>query len=270
MLDLRELGLPELSVRVRVARNLCGYKLPGAMSVDERLRLEGQMCLAFEQMRRQYGGGYHSLTPGHPNHISDTEYQCLVEEHAMFQDMSADPYLVSAGIAADWPLGRGCYISAARDLIIWVNEEDHLRIICMHTGFRLDRVIANLKSALDTFESLAGVQFAVSERYGYLTSCPTNLGSAMRASVHLKCPNLTADGTAAACAAVCKPLGLSVRGVGGEHTPIGAGGTVDISPSARFCTGAQIITKLYDGVASLVKAEARQHRERRIRKTADR
>ena len=48
----------------------------------------------------------------------------------MFKDMSADPYLLSAGIASDWPHGRGCYVSADNGFAIWVGEEDHLRIMC--------------------------------------------------------------------------------------------------------------------------------------------
>jgi len=79
----------------------------------------------------------------------------------------------------------------------------------------------------------------------------------MRASVHLKIPNLTADGTDVAAQAAAKPLGLSVRGTGGEHTPIGADGTVDISPSNRlFITEAEIVTKLYNGVKLLLEKEA--------------
>jgi len=57
----------------------------------------------------------------------------------------------------------------------------------------------------------------------------------MRASLHLAIPNLCADGTEKKAKLIAKPLGLSVRGMGGEHTPIGKDGTVDISPSARFC-----------------------------------
>jgi len=49
----------------------------------------------------------------------------------MFKDMSKDSFLVTAGIAADWPYGRGCYISEDRGFIIWVGEEDHLRIMAM-------------------------------------------------------------------------------------------------------------------------------------------
>jgi creatine kinase len=78
----------------------------------------------------------------------------------------------------------------------------------------------------------------------------------MRASVHLKIPNLTADGTDAKAVAAAKPLGLSVRGTGGEHTPIGADGTVDISPSNRlFITEAEIVTKLYNGIKLLMEKE---------------
>jgi creatine kinase len=91
---------------------------------------------------------------------------------------------------------------------------------------------------------------------GVVTSCPTNAGTGMRASVHVALPNLTSDGTEAKAKLICKPLGLSVRGVGGEHTPIGADGTVDISPSARFCiTEAEIMIALYKGLELLKKEE---------------
>lgn len=87
-----------------------------------------------------------------------------------------------------------------------------------------------------------------------MTSCPTNIGTGMRASLHLAIPNLTADGTDVKAKLIAKPLGLSVRGMGGEHTPIGSDGTVDISPSARFCISeAEIVTALYKGV-KLLKA----------------
>lgn len=78
----------------------------------------------------------------------------------------------------------------------------------------------------------------------------------MRASLHLAIPNLTSDGTDVKAKAICRPLGLSVRGMGGEHTPIGKDGTVDISPSARFCISeAEIVTALYLGVKLLKEEE---------------
>ena len=70
-------------------------------------------------------------------------------------------------------------------------------------------------------------------------------------------PNLTKDGTDAKAKAAAKPLGLSVRGMGGEHTPIGKDGTIDLSPSSRlFITEAEIVTKLYNGIKLLLEKEA--------------
>jgi len=67
----------------------------------------------------------------------------------MFKDMSSDSYLVTAGISADWPYGRGCYVSEDREFIIWVGEEDHLRIMCMKKGTVLNEVFDRLKGAVD-------------------------------------------------------------------------------------------------------------------------
>jgi creatine kinase len=107
-----------------------------------------------------------------------------------------------------------------------------------------------------TVQGIDGIKFAKDENYGYITSCPSNLGTGMRASVHVKIPQLTADGTDKRAKEVCKPLGLSVRGTGGEHTPIGADGTVDISPSSRlFIKESEIIGMLYEGIKQLMEIE---------------
>jgi len=128
--------------------------------------------------------------------------------------------------------------------------------MCMQTGTVLGEVFARLKAALAVVAAADGVRFAESTDYGAVTSCPTNLGTAMRASVHLRLPALTRGGTDARVKAVARPLGLSVRGLGGEHTPIGADGTCDISPSARLCvTEARILQTLHDGVCALHQAE---------------
>jgi len=259
-LDLAALGLPELSMRVRVGRNLKDFPLPGAMNKDDRIAMEKKVVAAFEVLKanEKYGGGYNSLTEGHPDFITMDKYQELVDKHIMFKDMAADTYLASAGIASDWPFGRGCYVSGDEQFIIWVGEEDHLRIMCMKKGALLNEVFDRLKEALDVVNSIEGLEFATSDDYGKVTSCPTNLGTGMRASVHIPIPNLTSDGTDAKAKAICKPLGLSVRGTGGEHTPIGKDGTCDISPSARFCiTEAEIITALYNGLKLLKEEEAK-------------
>jgi len=170
----------------------------------------------------------------------------------MFKDMSVDSYLLAAGIAGDWPHGRGCYVSEDKGFIIWNGEEDHLRIMCMKKGKILNEVFERLEVAVQVVQDNIDGGCAVSPDYGVVTSCPTNIGTGMRASVHIALPHLTADGTDTKAKAVARPLGLSVRGLGGEHTPIGADGTVDISPSARFCISeAEIVTALYKGIKLL-------------------
>jgi protein-arginine kinase len=258
VLDITKLGLPELSMRVRVGRNLKRFPLPGAMSKQQRCDMENFVLKAIDVLfgMPEYGGRYCSFTPGHPNFVDASEYQALVDAHIAFKDMSNDSYLLSAGIAQHWPHGRGVYISKDKSFIIWVGEEDHLRIMCMGMGTMLNSNLDRLKMALDVVSGIKGMDFAISDDYGVVTSCPTNLGSAMRASVLIPLPNLTKGGSDAKVKAICKPLGLSVRGLGGEHTPIGADGTVDISPSARFCiTEAEIITALYKGLSRLKSAE---------------
>jgi len=205
----------------------------------------------------KFGGEYCSLTPGHPNNISADRYNKLVKDHIMFKDMAADKYLATAGIASDWPYGRGCYISGDKGFIVWVGEEDHLRIMCMKVGEKLNEVFDRLRGALNTMETIPQCKFAHSQEYGYITSCPTNLGTGMRASVHVAIPKLTQNGKDVSEAKkVCKELGLSVRGVGGEHTDAGEGGIVDISPEARFCIKeAEIINALYQGIEKLIKRE---------------
>ena len=131
-----------------------------------------------------YGGQYLSLTPGSPFALTPDEYKARVAAHQMFKDMSGDSYLEAAGISADWPYGRGMYISADENFLVWVGEEDHMRVMAMHRGGSLGGLFGRLRVGLDRIEKI-GPDFARSPSYGYVTSCPTNLGAGMRASIHL-------------------------------------------------------------------------------------
>mmetsp|Transcript_56013 Transcript_56013/g.121877 ORF Transcript_56013/g.121877 Transcript_56013/m.121877 type:complete len:156 (+) Transcript_56013:978-1445(+) len=137
--------------------------------------------------------------------------------------------------------------------------------MAMQKGTILNAVFDRLKAAIDIVEDLIPGGCAKSQDFGVVTSCPTNMGTGMRASVHLQLPNLTADGTDQKVKAICKPFGLGVRGLGGEHTPIGEDGTVDISPSARFCISeAQILAALYKGIDKVWKEELKSYLNRGI------
>ncbi len=260
--DVGKFGLEKLSMRVRVGRNLIGHKLPGSMTKDCRIEFEKKMMPVFEQLVAKYGGKVYSLSPdlgedeSNPNLISEETYKELVDSHVMFKDMSSDSFLKSAGISNDWPYGRGCWQSEDKMRVIWFGEEDQLRIMCMKESTDLVEVFSNLKEMLDTIESINGINFAKHEDYGYITSCPSNLGTGMRASVHLQAPVLTIQSkTDHLLREICVPLNLSVRGTGGEHTPI-IDSTVDISPSSRlFVSEGDIISSLYTGVESIVTVE---------------
>jgi len=257
-LDVSEFGLEALSMRIRTARNLKSFPLPGAMTKEDRCKMELAMGPVFEKLiaNPEFGGEYVSLTPGHKCEMSTERYNELVKAHIMFKDMSADSFLVTAGIAGDWPHGRGCYVSEDKGFIIWVGEEDHLRIMCMKKSTCINDIFDRLKAAIDVVEDLIPGGCAKSPDFGVITSCPTNIGTGMRASVHIKLPKLTTGGSDAKAVAICKPFNLSVRGLGGEHTPIGEDGTVDISPKARFCISeAEIACALYKGVKQVWDAE---------------
>ena len=261
-LNLTGFGLDALSLRIRVGRNFADLPLTSAMTCADRLALEDRMVGVFEQLasNTEFTGQYVSLTPDHTNHIDDAAYQRLVAQHVMFKDMSNDSYLTAAGIAQDWPYGRGCYFNADQTFIVWVSEEDHLRIMCMQHTTRLSDVLNRLHGALNAIQQATGRTFAHSDQYGAITNCPTNLGTGMRASVHLQLPNLTrtngGESTTDKVKEIATPLGLAVRGLGGEHTPVGADGTVDISPKARLCvTEGEIVSRLYKGIGQLIQAE---------------
>lgn len=246
--------LKVVSMRVRVARNVRAFPLPGAMSKEQRVALENLAAQAFTRLREDpaFGGRYLSITPGSTDEIDAAEYDRRVKKHQMFKDMSGDPYLNVAGISADWPYGRGMYVSAGEDFLVWVGEEDHLRIMAMQHGGDLNALFERLRNGLERLQDLLP-PFAASPRYGNVTSCPTNLGAGMRASLHMRLPGLSSNGRdLTRLKHQAKALGLAVRGAGGEHSDAGEGGLVDISPSARLgVTEKEIMRRLYDGAAAL-------------------
>jgi hypothetical protein len=247
-------ALADVSMRVRVGRNLSCFPMAGGMTKSHRLEFETLMVTAFEALKSdpQFSGQYLSLTPGSAYAIDEETYQSRVQAHQMFKDMSGDPYLASGGVSSDWPYGRGMYVSDTDDFLVWVGEEDHLRIMAMGAGGDLSGLFKRLHDGLEVLVGQLPT-FAHSQQYGYLTSCPSNLGTAMRASLHLKLPKLTANGSDLEPAKdAASEFGLSVRGAGGEHSDAGMGGLVDISPRARLgVTETEIMQRLYDGAAAL-------------------
>jgi creatine kinase/arginine kinase len=212
------------STRVRVARSLSNYPFESSMTRKQRQALEKEVLdtIAAVFKGTEFEGTYYSATKITPEQKDD-----LIKRHLMFKDSDKDPYLVSAGISSDWPVARGSYVSKDQRFQIWINEEDHMRIMYLEDGSDLKHVASQLFRALDLLNTR--LKFARSDRYGYLNSCPTNIGTAMRVSVHMKIPKTSED----ELKKLCRPNGLAVRGTGGEHTAI-LDDTYDISYRKRL------------------------------------
>jgi protein-arginine kinase len=233
-----------VSTRIRVGRNFAKYAFPSAISKEDRDSLEKEVVQVLSELPENLAGKYYSL-----GGMTEDERQKLVADHFLFKQ--GDRFLESAGCNRDWPEGRGIFLSNDKKFLVWVSEEDSMRIISMQQGADIKEVFERLSSALDVINEK--ITFAFDEVRGYHTTCPTNLGTAMRASVHIKIPKLSATPE---FESVCKELGLSIRGVHGEHSE-SSDGIYDISNKRRLgITEREIFEELYNGVKKLIELES--------------
>merc|ERR1719309_700736 len=182
--------------------------------------------------------------------------QQLVDDHFLF--VSGDRNLQVAGMERDWPEGRGIFHNEAKTFLLWVNEEDQTRIISMEKGGDVKGVFGRLargiKAVGDSVKAESGKDFALDERYGYVHSCPTNLGTGMRASVPIDLPGYTKLGPKV-LAARCEELHLQPRGTRGESGGQ-TGVTYDISNKHRLgYSEVEFVQKMIDAVNTLYKED---------------
>lgn len=233
------------STRMRVARNPFQYPFPGAITKEQRLEEEKALAGVLSTLTGDLAGTYESLVD-----MSDERRAELDKAHLLFQQ-EQDPYLDSARITSNFPVGRGMFLVNDHTAGVWGQEEDGLRIWALEKGSDFRHIFGRLTRLIQVLEDQLG--FARSDRYGYLTSCPTNVGTGMRASVMIKLPHLGAD--EAKLKQICAELGLAVRGVAGEHSK-GVGGKYDISNKARLGKSeAQIVELVAQGAKKLIAME---------------
>merc|ERR1739848_153527 len=181
---------PVHSTRIRVGRSIDGFGLSPGITKDQRLGVENLMKKAFANLTGDLAGTYFPLTG-----MSEKVRQQLVDDHFLF--VSGDRNLIAAGMERDWPEGRGIFHNTDKTFLTWVNEEDQLRIISMQSGGDVravfDRLARGIKAVGDSVKAESGKDFQLSEKFGYIHSCPTNLGTGMRASVHVDLPGWTKD-----------------------------------------------------------------------------
>jgi creatine kinase/arginine kinase len=232
------------STRIRVGRNLANYPLGPGVSKAQRLEIEGKVKKACETFEGDLKGKYYSLET-----MTPADQKQLIEDHFLFKE--GDRFLAACNLNRDWPSGRGIFHNDAKTFLVWCNEEDQLRIISMQPGADIAAVFERLCRAAKHIETIC--EFAHDEHLGYITSCPTNLGTAMRASVHIKLPKLMKDKEF--FNSVADKYYVQIRGIHGEHTETDDG-TFDISNKRRLGRSEkELVQDMINGVKALMEAE---------------
>jgi len=225
-----------LSSRVRVARNIENYPYTCHLQLHERRSLEKAVVTALKALPGSLAGRYHS-------------FEEEVDEGVLFK--KGDRFQDAAGINSDFPLCRGIFYSDDKRFRVWLNEEDHLRLISQDSSSDLSVVFNHLANALNELE--ADLRFARDTRYGYLASCPTNLGTSMRAGVHIRLRNLSKQKSL--LDEIVTRHELQLRGTGGENTEV-QDSVFDVSNKRRLgLSEVEIITGLHRGVLAIIDAE---------------
>merc|ERR1719498_3279 len=184
-----------ISTRVRTGRSIPGFPLPPSISADQRKELEGLVVKALSTLEGNLKGDYYPLAGSNtyepkPNGIDKETEERLVKEHFLFQEPD-EPMLLSWRMERDWPQARGIYHNDAKTALVWVNEEDHLRVISMQKDYNIRAVFDRFAALVNAVEAAckgAGRGLEISPEYGNILSCPSNCGTGLRASMMIKIP----------------------------------------------------------------------------------
>jgi len=189
-----------MSSRVRLARNIKDKPFPGWLKKNQREELFSLLQPAIKSLPEMSRPSISSAMDS----FSPLEKQMLVEQHLISREHAAKNS------------GSGLVVNAEKTLSVMINEEDHLRLQAILPGFQLE----NAWKAVDTADSEleSSLNFAFSPSLGYLTACPTNVGTGMRASVMLHLPGLVLSEQINQVIKSVNQIGLAVRGLYGEGT----------------------------------------------------
>jgi protein arginine kinase len=190
-----------LSTRVRLARNLAGTHFVGRALEDDLNRVY-QSVSGAALLAGEFEGGAAQVV----GELSLLDRQFLLERHLVSHDLTGD-----SGT-------RGLVLSSDEGASILINEEDHVRIQALEAGFQLEQAWKRASRVDEALEEC--LSFAWSDELGYLTACPTNVGTGMRASVLMHLPALVLTQRIKKILAGVAQVGLTVRGYYGEGTEV--------------------------------------------------
>lgn len=234
-----------VSSRIRLARNLNGYPFPArlrsAKQAKEIIRSVSSAVNNLDEFHLYYMDG-----------ISNEDAQSLIENHLI------SPALIKR------PTYSAALINEEGNLSIMINEEDHLREQCIINGSELALYEAYEKMSEKDSLIARAIPFAYDERLGYLTACPTNLGTGLRASVMMFLPAIALSGIMPRVVQSATRLGLTVRGAYGEGSSA-TGYTYQISNEVTLgISEEEVIEQVTAVVKKIVEMEAVE-RERLIK-----
>lgn len=220
-----------VSSRVRYARNISNYKFVNLLN-------EKEFNDIIELIEKSINKNKYKLL--NMKNIDEVTQNSLKEE-----------YLISKEFVGN---DNGAIITNEdNSLVCMVNEEDHLRMQAFCSGLNIDECYNKLKEFNDELERK--INFSKSEKYGYLTACPTNAGSGMRVSLMLHLPALKESGMLSQVLEQVNNIGFSVRGIYGENSD-SIGNMYQISNRKTLgLTDKEIIDNLKIVVTSIIEAE---------------
>ncbi|MFM7230943.1 MAG: protein arginine kinase [bacterium] len=190
-----------LSTRIRLARNLADVPFTQRARNEDLMGVLSRVGAAVHSSSVLGGGLLLRMQD-----CSAIERQVLVERHLVSHELS------------DGTRPRGIYVAPDDRVSLMINEEDHLRLQTLVPGFQLAEAWGLADVADDELD--ARLEYAFSEDFGYLTACPTNAGTGLRASVLIHLPALVLLGEIKRVLEAVQQMGLSVRGLYGEHSEI--------------------------------------------------
>lgn len=240
------------SSRVRTGRSIRGLGLPTSCTRAERREVERIISEACKKLTGDLAGEYECLFD-----MTEARQDELIDAHLLY-DKPVSPLLIASGMARDWPDGRGVFLSKDRCLVVWINEEDHTRIISMQNDGNMNQTWSRFCRALNDIEKIMkddGFEYMYSAHLGYILTCPSNLGTGIRAGVHMKIPMLEATEQFKDLLA---KLRLQKRGTGGVDTDSSGkdAGWFDISNNDRLGFSERaLVEKVVNGVNLFVELE---------------
>lgn len=184
-----------ISTRIRLARNLKGFRYPLIFSDEEAKKVDDLVTQAFRQVSNEFSHFNIKEMPA-------LQRQILVEKHLISPLLAKKEKYASVIISND------------ESISVMVNEEDHLRIQCLSPGLQLIETYEIANKLDSQIEQL--LPYAFNDTFGYLTSCPTNVGTGLRASVMMHLPALSMMKQIKPLTQMLARLGMVVRGIYGE------------------------------------------------------